>query len=76
MIKTRLVLPVLAAAAAVAILAGCGGGGGSSSGDPASFAPPETPLYIEATMQPHGELKTERRRAREQGRGVDRPRRD
>ena len=51
MIKTRLVLPVLAAAAALALLAGCGSGGSSSSGDPASVAPPETPLFVEATMR-------------------------
>ena len=58
MIKPRLVLPVLAAAAALALLAGCGGGGGSSSTDPASVAPAETPVFIEATLQPTGELKT------------------
>ncbi len=58
MIKPRLVLPVLAAAAALALLAGCGGGGDSSSTDPASVAPAETPVFIEAKIQPTGELKT------------------
>jgi hypothetical protein len=58
MTKPRLVLPVLAAAAALALLAGCGGGDGSSSTDPATVAPPETPVFIEARIQPTGELKT------------------
>ncbi len=56
MTTTRFVLPVLAAAAALAILAGCGGDSGSST-DPASVAPAETPVYIEATIQPTGTLK-------------------
>ena len=58
MIKTRLVLPVLAAAAALALLAGCGSSNGGSSTNPASVAPPETPVFIEATIQPTGTLKT------------------
>jgi hypothetical protein len=58
MTKPRLVLPVLAAAAALALLAGCGGGDGSSSTDPATVAPPETPVFVEARIQPAGELKT------------------
>jgi hypothetical protein len=57
MTKTRLVLPVLAAAAA-ALLAGCGGGGDSSSAGPASVAPAETPVFVEARIQPTGELRT------------------
>jgi hypothetical protein len=58
MTKPRLVLPVLAAAAALALLAGCGGGDGSSSTDPATVAPPETPVFVEVRIQPAGELKT------------------
>src|SRR6476659_8092587 len=58
MTQTRLVLAVLAAGAALAILAGCGGGGDSSSSDPASMAPPESPLFIEATLRPSGSLKS------------------
>jgi Protein of unknown function (DUF3352) len=58
MIKPRLVLPVLAATAALALVAGCGGGDGSSSTDPASVAPAETPVFIEAKIRPTGELKT------------------
>ena len=57
MIKARLLLPVLAAAAAIAPLAGCGDDGGSSSTDPASIAPPETPVFIEGKIEPTGELK-------------------
>jgi hypothetical protein len=56
MIKTRLVLPVLVLVAALALLAGCGSSGGSSS-DPASVAPPETPVFVEAKIQPTGTLK-------------------
>jgi hypothetical protein len=58
MSQTRLVLAALAAGAALAILAGCGGGGDSSSSDPASVAPPESPLFIEATLRPSGSLKS------------------
>jgi uncharacterized protein DUF3352 len=57
MIKSRLLLPVLAAAAAIAILAGCGDSDSSSSTDPASVAPAETPVFIEGKIQPTGELK-------------------
>jgi Protein of unknown function (DUF3352) len=57
MIKTRLVPPVVAVAAALAILAGCGGGGSGSSSDPASVAPSDAPVFIEAKLQPTGELK-------------------
>jgi hypothetical protein len=57
MIKPRFVLPVLVAAATLALLAGCGGGDGSSSTDPASVAPAEAPVFVEAKIQPTGELK-------------------
>jgi hypothetical protein len=53
MIKTRLVLPVLVLVASLALLAGCGSSGSSSS-DPASVAPPETPVFVEAKIQPTG----------------------
>jgi hypothetical protein len=70
MIKTRLVLPVLAAAAAVALLAGCGGSD-SSSTDPASVAPPETPMFIEATIRPTGTLKSNLEEIANRVAGVD-----
>ncbi len=53
--KARLVLVI---AAATAVLAGCGGSDSGSSADPASLAPPQSPLYIEATVLPEGKLKT------------------
>jgi hypothetical protein len=56
-VKPRLVLLVAAATAALAI-AGCGGSSDSGSSDPATLAPPKSPLYIEATVQPEGELKS------------------
>jgi len=54
LVKARLVLP--AAALAALAIAGCGGGEGSSS-DPATLAPPKSPLFVEVTLQPEGELK-------------------
>jgi hypothetical protein len=60
LVKLRLVPLALLAAVAAVLVAGCGGGGSDSSGgeDPASVAPPKTPLYIEFTIQPEGETKT------------------
>jgi hypothetical protein len=59
MIKTRLVLPALAAlSAAVVLFAGCGGSDSSSSSDLASFAAPGSLVYIEGELQPSGELKS------------------
>lgn len=55
-LKARLVLSASAAIAALAI-AGCGGGDSSGS-DPATLAPPKSPLFIEAAVQPEGELRT------------------
>jgi hypothetical protein len=56
LVKARLVLLLTAATAALAV-AGCGGSGDSSS-DPATLAPPKSPLFIEAAVQPEGELKS------------------
>jgi hypothetical protein len=50
--KVRLAL-ILAALAAALVVAGCGGGAGSSS-DPASLAPPDSPVFVEVT-RPEGE---------------------
>lgn len=55
-LKARLALSALAVTAALAA-AGCGGSSDSSS-DPASLAPPKAPLFIEASVRPEGELKS------------------
>jgi hypothetical protein len=58
-VKVRLALMVAAAATALAILlAACGGGSDGAGSDPAALAPAKSPLYIEATVQPEGEVKT------------------
>ena len=58
-VKARLVSTVAAAATALALLlTACGGESGGSGSDPAALAPANSPLYIEATMQPEGEVKT------------------
>ncbi len=55
--RVRLVLVFAALGAVLACaLAGCGGGGGSSP-DPATAAPPASPLFIDAVIRPQGELK-------------------
>jgi Protein of unknown function (DUF3352) len=69
MIKARLVLPVVATATALAVLAGCGGGGSSSG--PSSVAPPDTPVFVEARIQPTGELKADVEAMAERVAGVD-----
>ncbi len=70
--KRLLVLPVLAATAAILLISGCGGGGDDSGGgDPASFAPPETPLYVEATIEPQGETKSNVEALFEKVSGID-----
>jgi hypothetical protein len=59
-VKARLVYSMLLAAFAALAIAGCGGGGGDEEGgsaDPATLAPPETPLYVDATIQPEGATK-------------------
>jgi hypothetical protein len=45
------------AALAAALIAGCGGGGGSSSGkEPAEAAPPDSSVFVEASIHPSGEV--------------------
>jgi hypothetical protein len=56
MVKTRLVAILLGLLAAIALLAGCGGG--ESAGDePAGVAPPDTSVFVEATVQPQGSTR-------------------
>src|SRR6185436_11948008 len=54
-----LVLSLVAIAGAI-LLAGCGGGGGGggTTADPATLAPADAPLFVEATLRPEGELKS------------------
>jgi hypothetical protein len=60
---TRLRLPsrplaLLAACAAVPALAACGGdSGGNPDADPAALAPARSPVYLEATLNPDGDLE-------------------
>jgi hypothetical protein len=58
--KARPVLiSAVLAVALVLLAAGCGGGGGEvSGGDPASLAPAGAPVFIEATILPQGQMKS------------------
>jgi hypothetical protein len=58
-VKARLVLLAAVATALAALaVAGCGGGSGGSGADPATLAPPQSPLFVDATVQLEGELKS------------------
>ncbi|MGH2982281.1 MAG: hypothetical protein ACRDKV_09610, partial [Solirubrobacterales bacterium] len=47
-----------AAVAAAFTVSACGGdGGGVDSDDPASLAPADAPIYVQATVRPQGQLK-------------------
>ncbi|HEX5929266.1 MAG TPA: DUF3352 domain-containing protein [Solirubrobacterales bacterium] len=57
--KARPVLMVAVAATALAVfLTACGGDSDGSGSDPAALAPAKSPLYVEATLRPEGETKT------------------
>jgi Protein of unknown function (DUF3352) len=71
-VKARLVLMVASATAALALLlAACGGGSDGSGSDPAALAPAESPLFIEATVRPEGEVKTNVEALAEKIAGID-----
>lgn len=53
--KPRPLFAALALVALIAIPVGCGGG--SSNSDVATLAPPGSPVFIEGTVHPSGELK-------------------
>jgi hypothetical protein len=55
-VKARFLFMLLLVALTALAVAGCGGGNGGSGADPASVAPPQTPFYIEAAIQPDAEL--------------------
>jgi Protein of unknown function (DUF3352) len=54
--KSRLALAVAALAVPFALLAGCGGG--SSTSDVAGLVPPGSPVFVQGTVKPTGELKS------------------
>jgi hypothetical protein len=68
--KARIVL-LAVAATALLLVAGCGGNGGDSTSDPASLTPPGSPLYLEATIQPQGEDRTDVEKLFAEVSGVD-----
>jgi hypothetical protein len=73
-LKARLALPVIVVALLALALAGCGGGGGSGSSggtDPASVAPPKTPIYAGFTLRPEGEAKANVEELAETVGGID-----
>jgi hypothetical protein len=67
--KLRLVLALSAIAVLVAV-AGCGGSS-SSSGDLAELTPPKTPIFVEGTVKPTGELQSNADAAAEKIAGID-----
>jgi hypothetical protein len=70
-VKARLVLPVAAALAALAV-AGCGDSSSADAGaNAATLAPASAPVYIEATIQPQGDLKANVEALAENLGGVD-----
>jgi hypothetical protein len=69
-VKARFLILIAAAAAALAA-AGCGGGGGGSGSDPASLAPPKAPVYVEATLNPQGTLKSDLESLAKKVAGID-----
>jgi hypothetical protein len=75
LVKLRLVLPVLLAAVAALLIAGCGGGGSDSSGgtDPASVMPAGAPVYLDFTVRPEGETKTNIEALAKSIAGIDNP---
>jgi hypothetical protein len=68
--KSR-ILFATAATAALLAFAGCGGGESSGSSDLAELAPPDVPIFMEATLRPTGELKANADAAAKQIAGVD-----
>jgi Protein of unknown function (DUF3352) len=67
--KPRSLIAALAAAATIALAVGCGGG--SSGSDLAGLAPPGTPVFVEGTLRPEGELKSNVEAIAKQVAGVD-----
>ncbi len=66
---SRPLFAVLAAAALIAVPVGCGGD--SSGSKVAELAPPGAPVFVEGTLQPKGELKSNTDAIAEQVGGID-----
>jgi hypothetical protein len=56
--RISLFLALAAAVAVAALLAACGGDDGGG-GDPAALVPAGTPVYVEGSIRPQGELKSD-----------------
>ncbi len=56
--RNRVSSVLCCAALAALAIAGCGGSSGSGGDDVAGLAPPSSPLFVEATVKPEGDLKT------------------
>jgi Protein of unknown function (DUF3352) len=67
--KSRPLLAVLALAALFACVAGCGSDSGGS--DVAELAPPGAPVFVEGTVRPSGELKSNTDAIASQVAGID-----
>lgn len=52
-------LALFLAAALALVLTACGGGGGAAGADPASAVPRDALFYVEATVRPDGELRSD-----------------
>lgn len=68
--KPRPFLAALALAALIAFAAGCGGSGSSGS-QVAELAPPGAPVFVEGTLRPEGELKSNAEAIAERVAGID-----
>jgi hypothetical protein len=55
--RSRVSLVLSSAALAAFAIAGCGGSSSSGGDDPASLAPAGSPLFVEASVKPEGDLK-------------------
>jgi hypothetical protein len=67
--KPRLLLAAFALVAMIAFAAGCGGG--SSGSNVAELAPPGVPVFVEGTLQPEGELKSNTEAIAERVAGIE-----
>jgi len=69
-VKPRPLFAALAPAALIAFAIGCGSSGSSGS-QVAELAPPGAPVFVEGTLQPEGELKSNTEAIAEQVAGID-----